>query len=265
MFSIFIQSEGGTFLTAKIPKGVREEKKVENPCSIRFALSHLQRGEGDAWIFSDSRGALEALTSNRRGGLTDLVLQCKNLLTNMTRERTITFMWVPAHVGIPGNERADRLAKRGAGKDSVDAQLRKTLPQIKTIIRDLQQENAKVDVLMKAERSSTLRHYCRVVENTDFTYGRFRASWKDSVCTRLRLAYKYYWELGVAVDAPARECRLCEERDGHSLSHYVLQCPVLAHVRQPDADTVTDQVIAMFKSQSIIKLLNKCKHVKQIL
>ena len=33
LFSFFIQSEGGTFLTLKIPKGVRGEKKVENPWS----------------------------------------------------------------------------------------------------------------------------------------------------------------------------------------------------------------------------------------
>lgn len=234
-------------------------------CSIIFALRHLQKGESDVWIFSDSRGALEALNSNRRGGLTDLVLQCKDLIANISRERAITFMWVPAHVGIPGNERADRLAKEGAGKDGVDVDLRKTLPQIKTIIRNVQQENAKSEVLIKAERSGTLRHYIRVVENTTFTYGRFRAAWKDSICTRLRLAYKYYWELGVAVDAPARRCRLCEEQDGHSLSHYVLQCPALAHVRQHGADTVTDQIITMFNNNNITKLLNKCTYIKQIL
>ena len=64
-------------------------------------------------LYSDSRSALEAIkaiyTTN------PLVLLIQNFLRHLhSRRKQITFCWIPAHVGIQGNEKADQSSKLAA-------------------------------------------------------------------------------------------------------------------------------------------------------
>ena len=63
-------------------------------------------------ICCDSRAALGALDSCRVSSR--LTLECREALDNLGRNNNIVVLyWVPAHVGIEGNEIADRAAKGG--------------------------------------------------------------------------------------------------------------------------------------------------------
>ncbi|KAJ8916900.1 hypothetical protein NQ315_013369 [Exocentrus adspersus] len=45
-----------------------------------------------------------------------LVQECGDALESLARQKEVGLVWVPAHMGIPGNERADRLARLGSGE-----------------------------------------------------------------------------------------------------------------------------------------------------
>ena len=49
------------------------------------------------------------------------MLRCNELLEVLSRANTVRLLWVPGHSGVVGNEKADRLANRGAKGVRADA------------------------------------------------------------------------------------------------------------------------------------------------
>ncbi|GIY63209.1 hypothetical protein CEXT_489301 [Caerostris extrusa] len=67
-----------------------------------------------AVILCDSRAALLAIVSDNNPKTQD-ILDCRYHLENLASlEKTIVHQWVPALCGVPGNAKADFLAKKGA-------------------------------------------------------------------------------------------------------------------------------------------------------
>ena len=66
-------------------------------------------------VLSDSLSALQAVKNNskssREDAVKEIVVVCHQLFIPGT---DIVLQWVPSHVGVPGNESADRAAKQAA-------------------------------------------------------------------------------------------------------------------------------------------------------
>lgn len=85
--------------------------------AIHAALSYTVSTELDnVLIISDSRSSLKKLKEifYLKNVHPLLIKITKQIFTLITRGTIIKFLWIPSHVGIEGNERADRWARRSS-------------------------------------------------------------------------------------------------------------------------------------------------------
>ena len=89
-------------------------------------------------IYSDSLGVLQAI--EQRQSFTRPIL-LRDLLSahemySRDRQAVATFVWIPAHLGIEGNEHADTLAKSALNRATVEMSLNLEYGKARTIYRD---------------------------------------------------------------------------------------------------------------------------------
>ena len=84
--------------------------------AIRLALEDASGTRDKITIHTDSLTAVTIL-SNRKLHLDTITSAIRDAASRLTQMPTIN--WIPAHTGIPGNEKADQAAKRGLRLDMI--------------------------------------------------------------------------------------------------------------------------------------------------
>ncbi|GBN56198.1 hypothetical protein AVEN_67338-1 [Araneus ventricosus] len=166
-------------------------------------------------IFTDSVSSLKALQRFQQNK--NLVEEVRQLL-----DATVSLHWVKAHIGIEGNEAADKAAKSASEKTSIDVHLEIPQRSMKTKLKKL---------LM--EEWQTRWHYGG---KGRFTFNIF-PDVKPSTCIDNRYLAQattnhgptpYYFKKFNLNDC---NCRCGEDSDDGILLYYILSCSLLGHLR----------------------------------
>ncbi|GBM17817.1 hypothetical protein AVEN_99688-1 [Araneus ventricosus] len=168
-------------------------------------------------IFTDSMSALKALQKHQPRN--NVVEEIKAIL-----DESVSLHWVKAHIGIEGNESADKAAKEATSRTNVDLHLDLPIRSLKTSL--------KRQILDRWQRTWEDR------ENTKgrFTYKIFpRVS--TSRCSDNSLIsqaisnhgrFPSYFRRFNIKDGTCR----CGEDTSDDILHYALHCPLVAHLRR---------------------------------
>jgi ribonuclease HI len=91
--------------------------------AITTALSHLsvKHQQGNFVICTDSLSVIKTLEQKKINTHTEkIIIDIKTTLTNLQNcGYRISFLWIPSHVGIQGNEKADELAKQALEAETI--------------------------------------------------------------------------------------------------------------------------------------------------
>lgn len=163
-------------------------------------------------IFSDSKSVLEAVANKNSSH--PWITRIRNILQD--KKGSIELCWVPAHVNIHGNEKADELAKNGA--------MLQTPLDIKTPFADFKHLiNTQIKQVWQnkwyASRNK-LRQIKNTIEEWNTSYNEDRHF--SRILTRLRIGHTYLTHGHYAKKEDPAICRTCSEPI--TVSHILIEC-----------------------------------------
>jgi ribonuclease HI len=176
-------------------------------------------------IFTDSKSALQALkNNNNKPECTQLIKDINNLIN--THNIKLVMQWIPGHSNIPGNDRADTLAKRGSNQTQIHTST--SLETTKQIIKS----NCKEDWLNRWAMGVTGRklfqHMSRPNPRDNINNLKRR---EQSTIFRLRTGHTLLNNHISRIQpnqSPA--CPLCEHPH-ETVEHHLFYCPALHDIR----------------------------------
>ena len=116
---VYLRYPDGQTETVAMPTGKHCSNYSAEVQALMAAASVVQRASSEfqqVVFLTDALSVLEALSNNKEPHLMEA-------LQSISESRRVVLQWVPAHCGVPGNEAADRLAKKGARESQPDRDL----------------------------------------------------------------------------------------------------------------------------------------------
>ncbi len=195
--------------------------------AMNIALdSNLTPTDRNIVIFTDSLSAVKVLD---RANPEPQNVEIINKIFEQAEkyEKPIEVHWIPSHIGIEGNEEADRLANLGTTKERVDIEFSETVKQqTRRMVNNSRNiDREELDSLVASEKAVSW-----LSNINELKPWRHRPKIKASIAKQINML-----RLGVTpyVYKGHREgviCRYCKDREINP-THYLVKCPELITLR----------------------------------
>ena len=194
--------------------------------NLKETFENQPQKKGDCVIFSDSLSVLTILNEQNytTKAIRDLAVQISSFIR--TFDLNLILQWIPSHCGIPGNERADYLAKKGAAKTQPDK------PVSQATVKQIIKSNNKIEWYNKwaqNDKGRVMFHHMPQPNKSDPINSLER---KDQVVIfPLRTNHiQLNAHLNRILKDHQPACPLCGYRE-ETVHHFLFECPPLQDIR----------------------------------
>lgn len=207
--------------------------------TVEHKYNNKQLSPTDIAVFTDSQSALQAMANNNSPYVkeTTLLEHTVDFLMN-TYNITITFQWIPGHVGISGNENADRLARKGASMDQHER------PVTYKTVCSMLKSNYKEEWLNQWAQGTTGRKMYKEM-NQPNKGDNIKFLPRKEQCTIFQLRTGHVTlnsHLNRINPTYPPNCRHCHHPQ-ETVEHFLFECPILTLLRNtllPPQPTITN-------------------------
>ena len=232
---VTIKYPNGTKTRTSLPCGrycsnyTAEIKAIDKAITILHSnFTEIAPSPDDIVIFTDSLSALqdlENLSQKTNTEITELATKIDALLGDFNIH--LTLQWIPGHIGIQGNEAADKLAREGASKEQPDNPL--DMQTTKQILRNNSKEEwmnrwatgttgrSVYKEMSNPKKNDSINQLCRANQSTIF-------QWRT---THTRVNF----HLNRLNPEHAPHCRNCNA-PYETVKHILLECTKLQLLRK---------------------------------
>lgn len=157
--------------------------------AILLALSWVDSNRsvpGNIVIATDSTSALHSIKNVQSQSRQDIIIDIIQMVSRLQRSGvSVTLMWVPAHIGVTGNELADQHAKKAVDQPGVEMHIKYSKAEMKCI--------TKVKIRQKWQELWDKGHTGRHLYNIQKTVGRgrstHRSTQEEDIISRMRIGH----------------------------------------------------------------------------
>lgn len=212
----------------------------------------------DFIIYSDSLSAIKSIQNFQTRPITkqiENILEEHKKITELNSKINIKIAWIPSHIGILGNEEADKLAKEATSITVINTQELVTLQDIYEIINK--------EILVRWQEIYTktkhISHYKTIEPKVDYSVKFISKNLhKEGTITRLRLGNTYLngylFKTKHHSNGNCDHCNGCKE----TIAHFLLTCPyynITKDITNPTlASILKDQIQIGIIYQQIVKI-----------
>ena len=191
--------------------------------AINLALDLISTSSSKKFIiYSDTISVLQSLKYTKLEN--SLIVKIFNKLNSLIQSKKVIFCWIPSHIGIQGNDKADSLAKAAISMTpdkNIKTPYTDLKPKIKQIVTKKWQQ------LWDENPRNKLFQIRPILKEKKLDPNNTRR--EETTLTRLRIGHTRLTHSFILKEEPLPKCQCGNQ---YSIKHILIECTKLNHTRK---------------------------------